>query len=184
MSRAELGDTQLLGRCAAGDRQAFARFFERHAAVVLGVLVRMLGRREEAEEILQEAFLQAWEQAGRYRPERATPRGWLLMLARSRAIDRLRAARARGRREETVWREGGGEVAQPVGSRELEADERRRQLEGALGELPAEQRRCLELAYWEGLSHRQIAERLEQPLGTVKSRVLMGMNKLRQALAP
>ncbi len=178
-------DRELLARIAGGDRQAFTELFDAHAAAILGVLTLLAGRREEAEELLQETFLQAWGEAGRYRAERATPRGWLLMMARSRAIDRLRASGARGRREETVGREltGPGTVA-PVGTANLEADERGRQVRGALDQLPPEQRQAIELAFYEGLSHREVAERLGQPLGTVKSRILLGMGKLRQALSP
>lgn len=144
-----------------------------------------MGRREIGEELLQETFLQAWNEAGRYRPERATPRGWLLMMARSRAIDRLRSRGARARREESVGRElaGTGSV-DPVGTAELERQEVARRVQGALQGLPAEQRQAIELAFYEGLSHARVAARLGQPLGTVKSRILLGMVKLRQALSP
>jgi RNA polymerase sigma-70 factor (ECF subfamily) len=145
----------------------------------------LVGRREVAEELLQETFLQAWGEASRYRAERATPRGWLLMMGRSRAIDRLRSSGARARREETVGRElvGSGAI-EAVGTAHLEAEARGRQVRSALDQLPPEQRQCIELAFYEGLSHRQVAERLGQPLGTVKSRILLGMGKLRQALSP
>ena len=147
--------------------------------------MRMLGRRDEAEEILQEAFLQAWNQAERYRPDRAAPRGWLLMLARSRALDRLRSREARGRREESAAREEDSQGATaPVGTHNLEKEELRLQVASALSSLPAAQRECIELAFYDGLSHSQIADRLDQPLGTVKSRILLGMNKLRQVMAP
>jgi RNA polymerase sigma-70 factor (ECF subfamily) len=180
-------DRRLLARVAGGDRDAFAALFDRHSPVVLGVLARMLRDRAEAEEVLQEAFLQAWQEAAGYRPEGASPRGWLLMLARSRAIDRLRSGRARQRREERTALEDGALSAggePPAGPARVEAAERRRTVGSALAELPEEQRRCIELAYFEGLSHTQIAARLEAPLGTVKSRVLLGMRKLRAVLEP
>ena len=180
-------DRRLVARVAGGDRDAFAALFDRHSPVVLGVLMRMLGDRAEAEEVLQEAFLQAWQDAGDYRPERAGPRGWLLMVARSRAIDRLRSGRARRLREERSALEAGvlsAGTEPPAGPARVEAAERRRTVGSALAELPAEQRRCIELAYFEGLSHTQIAARLEAPLGTVKSRVLLGMRKLRAVLEP
>ena len=136
------------------------------------------------EEILQEAFLQAWERAATYRPERATPKGWLLLMARSRALDRIRSATARGRREKAVYaNETLASVATPRGTERLEAEERSGLLGQALAVLPAEQRKCIELAFLEGLTHRQVAERTGEPLGTVKSRIALGMNKLRQALA-
>ncbi len=178
-------DVELLSRIAARDQGAFARLFDAHSPAVLGMLVQLVGRREVAEELLQETFLQAWSEAGRYRPERASPRGWLLMMARSRAIDRLRASGAAWRREEVVGRELAGSGAQdPVGSSRLEEQERRRAVRAAHDTLPAEQRQAIELAFYGGLSHSQVAERLGAPLGTVKSRILLGMSKLRQVLTP
>ena len=173
-----------MGRVAARDGDAFRALFDEYGSSVLGFLVQMLRDRGQAEEVLQDTFLQAWEQAERYRPERASPRGWLLMIARSRALDRVRAQRSRARREEEV----GGDLSvaagrTPAADEELETSERRSEVSGALEALPDEQRRCIELAFYSGLTHRQIAEQLEQPLGTVKSRILMGMNKLRQSLA-
>jgi RNA polymerase sigma-70 factor (ECF subfamily) len=176
-------EVELMSRIAAGDGEAFALAFERHAPVMLGLLYRILGQRGEAEEVLQEVFLQVWTQADRYDAARSTPRGWMLMLARSRALDRLRRRDARRRREEEASAEGSqSELVPPLGTERLEADERRSRIGAALGLLSPEQRRCIELAFFEGLTHTQIAERLEAPLGTVKSRILLGMNKLRQAL--
>lgn len=178
-------DLLRIGRAAAGDEAAFGELFARHASAVLGLLVRMLGDRAEAEEVLQEAFLQAWRQAERYRAELATPRGWLLMLARSRALDRLRANRSRHAREEVVGEEQvqGGEVDVSA-EEEILAGAQRGRVRAALSELPAEQRRAIQLAFFAGLTHAEIAVRLGEPLGTVKSRILLGMNKLRKALAP
>jgi RNA polymerase sigma-70 factor (ECF subfamily) len=175
-----------MGRIAAGDREAFAELFDRHSPVVLGVLMRLLGNRAEAEEVVQEVFLQAWHQADRYLAERASPRGWLLMLGRSRALDRIRSSRAARAREEALgreqrWAAAGG--SNPTAGLRLEAGERVREVHGALAELPAEQRECIELAYWGGLTQTEIAERTGAPLGTVKSRVMLGMRKLREALS-
>lgn len=185
MNSSELEDVQLMGRIAGGDRAAFSRLFEKHASLVLGVLTRMLGRRDEAEEILQEALLQLWDRSDRYNPKKATPRGWLLLIARSRAIDRIRSRQARTRREEAVTVEPTWHSTQePVGTARLEADQRAGEVTRALTELPREQRQCIELAFFQGLSHSQIANHLEQPLGTVKSRILLGMRKMRDVLAP
>jgi RNA polymerase sigma-70 factor, ECF subfamily len=180
--RTPLNEMDLLRRIATGDGDALSRVFELHSPVVLGLLVRMLGGRAEAEEVLQEVFLQVWMQADRYDEVRSTPRGWILMLARSRALDRLRRRDSTRRREEAAGEEA-GEAIPPVGTERLETLERKRQVTSALGILSPEQRRCIELAFYEGLTHTQIAERLEAPLGTVKSRILLGMNKLRQALS-
>jgi RNA polymerase sigma-70 factor (ECF subfamily) len=176
-------DSWLVGQTAAGDRDAFARLYDRHAALVLGLLTRMLADRGTAEEILQETFLQVWQQARRFRPELGRPRAWILMMARSRALDRLRSQGARARREDAVYRESSAVAAEPAGPAVLESSERRRSVRAALETLPAEQRQALELAFFEGLTHTQIAARLETPLGTVKSRILLGMGKLRQSLA-
>jgi RNA polymerase sigma-70 factor (ECF subfamily) len=176
-------EVDLMSRVACGDGEAFARLFEVHAPVALGLLVRILGGRSEAEEVLQEVFLQVWTQADHYDAARATPRGWILMLARSRALDRLRRRSSLHRREEAAAEEVREEAAPPVGTERLETHERRHRIHSALELLTPEQRRCIELAFFEGLTHSEIAKRLEAPLGTVKSRILLGMNKLRQALS-
>ena len=177
-------EIELMRRIVAGEGGALAEMFDLHSPLVLGLLFRILGRRSEAEEILQEVFLQVWTQADRYEPERASPRGWILMLARSRALDRLRRRESTRRREEEV---AGDAVrfgmVHPVGTERLEEMEQRSRISSALGLLSPEQRHCIELAFFEGLTHTQIAERLQAPLGTVKSRILLGMNKLRQALS-
>lgn len=176
-------EADLIDRVAGGDGEAFARLFEAHAPVALGLLVRILGQRSEAEEALQEVFVQVWTQADRYDESRATPRGWILMLARSRGLDRLRRRSSLQRREEAAAVSVQEEVASPVGTERLESRERHSRVRSALGLLTPEQRRCIELAFFEGLTHTEIAKRLEAPLGTVKSRILLGMNKLRQALS-
>jgi RNA polymerase sigma-70 factor (ECF subfamily) len=176
-------ETELMRRIAAGDGGALAEIFDLHSPVVLGLLFRILGRRSEAEEILQEVFLQVWTQADRYDAERSSPRGWILMLARSRALDRIRRRDSSRRREEEVAGDSRLLAVHPVGTERLEATERRSRVASALGILSPEQRHCIELAFFEGLTHTQIAERLQAPLGTVKSRILLGMNKLRQALS-
>ena len=181
MPVAEDHDVQLIHRIASGDRSMFAELFDRHSPVVLGVLMKMLGRRDLAEEILQDAFLQAWNEASRYRPERGSVRGWLLMIARSRAIDILRSNRSRSQREKLI--SDPNSVEEPIGPIELEQKQDRARVLDALQALSPEQRQCIQLAFWDGLTHRQVAQQLDQPLGTVKSRILLGMNKLRDALS-
>jgi RNA polymerase sigma-70 factor, ECF subfamily len=182
---AEPDDVELLRRVAGGSSEALGAFYDRNAGLVLSVLQRMLGENGEAEEVLQEAFLQVWREARRYDPERSSPRGWLLLLARSRALDRIRAATARQRREEALGREDGGRAraVAPLGSRRLEHLDQRRRIGWALERLPPEQRRVIELAFFHGLSQTEIAAHLETPLGTIKSRALLAMKKLRAILA-
>lgn len=184
MPQSPADDSTLLRRVARGDGQAFAHLYDRYSPQVLGVLVRMIRRRAEAEEMLQEVFLQVWREAARYQPTGATPRGWILMIARSRAIDRLRSSGARERREATVVENDPPlpVTLAPSGPERLEQRERRERVEAALAALPPEQRRAIECAFFEGLTHREAAERLAEPLGTVKSRILLGMRKLRERL--
>jgi RNA polymerase sigma-70 factor (ECF subfamily) len=175
-------DRVLMARIAQGDLEAYADLFDRQAPVVLGVLVRLLRQRSLAEEVLQETFLQAWMQARDYRPELGSPRGWLLLIARSRALDCLRREGSRGRREERVA------LAEPhvlpaTGTARLETLELCARVREGLQRLPPAQQACLALAYWEDLSHPEIARRLEMPLGSVKSRVRLGMRKLGGLLA-
>jgi RNA polymerase sigma-70 factor (ECF subfamily) len=178
-------DSGLLARLARGDRAALGELWDRHAAATLGLLVQILGRGGEAEEVLQETFLQAWQQAGRFDPSRGTARGWLVVMARSRALDRLRSTSSAARRELAVGRD---ELLVPSATdppgRRLEDRERRAGVLAALDDLPPEQRECLLLAFFAGLTHAEIAARLDAPLGTVKSRILLAMRKLRPALAP
>jgi RNA polymerase sigma-70 factor (ECF subfamily) len=175
-------DTDLVAQVALGSEAALSQFYDRYSGPVLGLLTRMLGGGGEAEEVMQEVFLQVWRQAERYRPQLASPRGWLLMMARSRALDRIKACAAVRRREELVL-EDTPETELPLGSRRLEQAERSAQVRQALVGLPADQRQAIELAFFAGLTHSQIAERLGAPLGTIKSRVLLGMRKLRGVLA-
>jgi RNA polymerase sigma-70 factor (ECF subfamily) len=177
-------DIDLITRVARQDREAFAGLFDGHASAALGLLVRMLGARSRAEDLLQEVFLQIWSQAASYRPERSSPRGWILMIARSRALDLLRAQRARLEREENFQRERERDLDDsradtPAPLLRLERRESAVRIGSALDRLPDEQRACIELAFFEGLSHTEIAERLGAPLGTVRSRVKLGMARLR-----
>jgi RNA polymerase sigma-70 factor (ECF subfamily) len=171
------GEELLMGRVAGGDSEAFAELFNRAAPSILGVLVRLLRRRDLAEEALQETFLQGWLQADHYRPELGSPRAWLLSIARSRGLDALRRERARSRREEVVGiRET--RALPPVGTARLESRERQVQVRESLILLPAAQRACLVLAFGRDLAHPAIARELAMPLGSVKSRIRLGMRRL------
>ncbi len=182
-SGSQAEDLESLRRLVSGDQEAAARLYDRHARALYSLILRIVGDEGEAEDVLQEVFVQAFRQAGRYDSSRGAVAAWLLMMARSRAIDRLRARRTRveGRT---------GEVAvlndvpdsQPDASSAMLHEEQTRIVREALAELPLLQRMAIELAYYEGLSHTEIAQRLEQPLGTVKTRIRLGLLKLRDVL--
>lgn len=172
-------DEQLLEASAAGDQAAFARLFRRHASHILGFLINMLKDRELAEEVAQEVFLQAWRRAEAFDPARASARSWLFLIARSRAKDAQRSNSARQRREQ----ERASEDIRMSGRNPAREFEARASVRSALGVLSSEQRECVTLAFFEGLSIAQIARRLSIPLGTAKSRYRYGLNKLREAFA-
>jgi RNA polymerase sigma-70 factor (ECF subfamily) len=165
-----------MARIAVGDQQAFAELFDSRAPLILGVLIRMLGQNGEAEEVLQEVFLQAWMEADRYRPCDSSITGWLLLLARSRGIDRIRRREARSRRELADHTNRALEICLDPSGRVHD----RLQVGRALEQLPVTQRTCIELAYYLGLSHSEIAARLALPLGTVKSRIKLGVQRLQE----
>lgn len=176
-------DLDTLERMARGDGGAVAELYDRHARPVYSLALRILQDAADAEDVVQEVFAQAWLQASRYDAARGAVAAWLLTTARSRAIDRLRARRAR-----PDLPSGALPAIDPVDSNRLPdaqllSAEHVARVRSALSELPMLQRTALELAYYEGLSHAEIAARLEQPLGTVKTRIRLAMIKLRESLA-
>jgi RNA polymerase sigma-70 factor (ECF subfamily) len=177
-------DLESLRLLVSGDQGAAARLYDRHSRALYSLILRILGDEGEAEDVLQEVFVQAFRQAGRYDASRGAVAAWLLMMARSRAIDRLRTRRTR-----VEGRTGEVQVlndlpdAQPDAASVIIGEEQTRLVRHALAELPLVQRVAIELAYYEGLSHTEIAERLEQPLGTIKTRIRLGLLKLRDELA-
>lgn len=166
----------LIQRIAQGDRDAFGHFYDRYAPLVFTFAVRLLGDRFEAEDLLQEVSLQAWSQAGNYSPDRGSPEAWILNITRSRGIDRLRSLR---RRKRGVVLLGGRGETPDSGTAESDA---RLTVHGRLAELPEAQRKVLEMAYFDGLTQSEIAARLGQPLGTVKTRMRAGLERLRGVL--
>jgi RNA polymerase sigma-70 factor (ECF subfamily) len=180
----DVDDQEDLRRLAAGDGDAAARLYDRHVRAVYSLALRIVNDEGDAEDVVQEVFAQAWRQAARYDASRGAVVAWLLMMARSRAIDKLRSARARpdsrGVDDPRAIDEMPA-VVRDAPSRIIDA-ENARLAQRALAELPLLQRLVIELAYYEGLTQREIADRLEQPLGTVKSRLRLGLLKLRDAL--
>jgi RNA polymerase sigma-70 factor (ECF subfamily) len=174
------GDATLVFSMARGDRDALATLYDRYATVLLAVGMRILGDRREAEDLLHDVFLDSWRRAGDYDAARGSVRTWLILRMRSRALDRRRAVGfARVVSIENTGlvedREAHGEDVSFVPDR--------MKLHRALQGLPPEQRRVLELGYFEGLSSSEISVRLEAPIGTIKSRVAAALSKLRAGLS-
>ncbi len=170
-------DETLLARAGEGDRAAFAAFYDRHAARALGLLVKLLCDRAAAEDVLQETFLQVWSRAAQFDMSRGSPLVWLLMIARSRAADyRRRRTVPQGVIPDSTT----AEVESPHGA--VERSELRSRTHGALESLPSDQRIAIRLAFYEGLTHVEIAQKQELALGTVKTRIRLGMRRLRELL--
>ena len=175
VSRMESPQSQtLLRRLAAGDTEALGEFYDLYAGLVNGLALRILHDASDAEDVVQEVFVQAWRQASRFDVSRGTPEAWLCTMARTRALDRLR--RRVSRREDP-------EEAAPAPTTTPRSAEAIAVCK-ALGGLSADQRRALDLAYYEGLTQTEIAARLGEPLGTVKTRIRTAMIRLREVLGP
>jgi len=177
-------EAALVRAVAGGDERAFASLYDRYSPILFGLLVRILHSRAEAEDVLQEVFLQVWQQARSFDASRGRAFTWLVTLARSRAIDRLRALDSR----ERAARRSAADATPPASGGEEWADdaaaraERAAAVRGALAELPEEQRQVLLLAYLDGMSQSEIAAAKGQPLGTVKTRTRAGLKKLSELL--
>ncbi|MFO0649187.1 MAG: sigma-70 family RNA polymerase sigma factor [Polyangiales bacterium] len=174
----------LLERAARGDRDAVMSLYDRFAPVLLAVAMRIAGGRAEAEDIVQEVFARAWREAATFDRARGSAVAWLVTLTRNRAIDAVRSRKRRARHEDDQTREEPA-VAPPSSTPELAVvdAERAAAVRVALESLRPEQRQVLELAYFSGLSHSEIAERLGQPLGTVKTRIAQAVKRLRDELS-
>lgn len=170
-------DPELFARIAAGDRDAFGLFYDRYAPVLFAFCVRILKDARDAEDVLQEAFVQVWRDARRFDATRASVKTWLFTIARSRALDRWRSRHSIERRfsaasDESLDRAGAGESGQ-------EAAALRDYVSRCLEKLSANEQAVLRLAYFDGYTQEEIAARLNEPLGTVKSRTRSGLAKLR-----
>jgi RNA polymerase sigma-70 factor, ECF subfamily len=182
-------DRDLLARASEGDQQAISALYDRYGGVLYAVAYRVAGQRADAEDAVVEAFTQAWRDASRFDASRGSVAGWLAMIARSRALDIVRARIRRDRitasassQESQGSPAMGSWGADPADS--LDTTERQQQVQAALETLSPPQRQAIELAFFEGLSQSEIAQRLQEPLGTIKTRVRLGMQKLRESLRP
>jgi RNA polymerase sigma-70 factor (ECF subfamily) len=186
-SDASASDRALVERLSNGDEHALGELYDRHAGLVLALARAIVGTEAEAEDVAEEVFIQLWTGAERFDPERGAVRSWLAAMARSRALDHVRArerrssahARAAARDPEGV----AVDLSEPEPTdRPAERAEMRGALDRALAALNDDQRRAIELAYFSGLSQSEIAGRLGEPLGTIKTRIRDGMSRLRDAL--
>ena len=173
-------DRTVLDAVRRGDQRSLEELYRRHSPRLYALLLRMLRETADAEEVLQETFIDAWRRAGEYSASRGSVEAWLITIARSRAIDRIRNRGARLRlvkqREQLATADAAPQPEPP----DVHAQTRLRK---ALGTLPPEQRRALELAYWDGLSQSEISRETGDPLGTVKTRVRLGLQRLAELLA-
>jgi RNA polymerase sigma-70 factor (ECF subfamily) len=177
-------DQDLMKGIRAGEESALSDLYGRHSRLVYSLVLRITGDTRRAEELTQDVFWQIWRQAAHYDAARGTPVAWMTMMARSRALDFLRSAEAR--RIKLVKPEAVESLdlsTESRGDEDLLLEERSRKVREALGNLPEVQRQALELAYFGGLSQSDIAERLQQPLGTIKTRIRQAMMKMREGLA-
>jgi RNA polymerase sigma factor (sigma-70 family) len=179
-SLAHLSDEAVVGLVAASDEQALGELYDRFGRVAYGLALRIVRDDALAQDAVQEAFLTIWRNADRFLAERGTARTWILTLVHRRTVDLVR--REDRRRGEPL--ESAPEPAAPEQTEdEVELGHRRRAVQEALRRLPAEQREALELGYYGGLTQSELAERLDQPLGTIKSRMFTGLARLRDLLA-
>ncbi len=166
-------------RIAAGDQAALASLWDATNSLIYGMALRILGNPADAEEVTLDIYTQAWRDASNFDERRGSAVAWLMTMARSRAIDRLRSDANRSRREEPL-----ADLSAPAAAQAPVQPGVGREVHAALKTLAPEQREAIELAYWYGYSHSELAARLGQPLGTVKTRIRTGMMKLRSQLGP
>ncbi len=180
-------DAALVSAMARGDQQAAARVYDRHVATVFGLALRMLGEVADAEEVAVDVFAQAWREAARFDGTRGSVVGWLTTIARTRSLDMIRSRKRRDRATDSAGTMLDAPAAMGEGFKRpdalVEDADRASAVSLALRALPDTQRDAIELAFFEGLTHPEVAERLREPLGTVKTRIRLGMHKLRDSLA-
>ena len=183
-SERDQGLVSLVGRVATGDQSALAALYDATNRFVYSLVLRVLGDMSSAEDVLIDVYTQVGRKAASYDAFRGAPLAWIATIARSRAIDRLRSSHQDQYRQESLDVLGEATANSSSPEEFASASERQKLVREALNLLTVEQRQVIELAYYSGLSHGEVAEKLNQPLGTVKTRTRLGMMKLREALAP
>ena len=173
-----LADEDLISLVGDGDAEAFALLYDRHSRAAYSLAYRLMNGRQAAEDLLQDSFIKVWRSAGGYRVGRGSARTWILSIVRNRAIDQFRSDASRRRTRDEV--EASTPTSYPSEAfAETWRNTQQEQMREVLKMLPQEQLRILELAYFSGYTHVEIAERLSLPLGTVKGRMRLGLEKLR-----
>jgi RNA polymerase sigma-70 factor (ECF subfamily) len=176
-------DARLISRIAAGDDSAFDMLYKRFSRSLYGMAYRMMNDAKEAEDVLQEGFTYIWRKAATFDPTRSSPFAWAVMITRNKAIDRLRVRqRLEKLREKVISEEAFYQDKDETSANEPALRERGTLIRSALHQIPEEQRQALELSFFSGLTHEQIAERLDTPLGTIKARIRRGLLRLRDCL--
>ncbi len=170
-----MDESAILASVEAGDKDAFGRLYDRFTPMLYSLALRILGNPADAEDVIQLTWVQVWRTAGRYEARRGSVASWLATIVRSRALDRTRMAAVRARAEAAAPPPASGSAVAPF-------EEERARVRRALEQLDAKQRKALELAYFEGLAHTEVASRLEAPLGTVKAWIRRGLLRLRDSL--
>ena len=176
-------DIELLRCISEGDRYAFSCFYDNYSRLLFSIAFRILNDQKEAEDVLQEVFLQIWDKAGSYKPELGKPSSWAVTLTRNKAIDYIRAGQRRSRllelaSTELLVRQPGAAAA----NESVRSRDGTELITSAVSELPEDQRRAIEMAFFTGLTQHEISETLQEPLGTIKARIRRGMMKLRGRL--
>jgi RNA polymerase sigma-70 factor (ECF subfamily) len=175
--------TSLLQQAASGDQQAFASLYDETSSLVYSLAMRMLSNVEDAEEVTLDVYSQAWRIAKTFDASRGTVTAFLMTMTRTRALDKIRARASRQKNVDPMPVHFDAPSADESPEDQSATSEQRRIVRNALAQLPADQRRALELAYFQGMSHAELAQALGEPLGTVKTRIRLGMIKLRELLA-
>ncbi len=185
--RPELSEEiDLITRVAARDREAFSRLYDNYAGVLYTMALRVLNNPDDAQDVLQDVFVQIWDKAASYDVSRGKPLTWAITMTRNKAIDRLRSTQRRLRLRDDVESETEvfTQAGNPGAAEEVYAHESNEIVRNAVMQLSDEQREAIELAFFKGLTQHEIADRLNQPLGTIKARIRRGMIKLRTIIKP
>ncbi len=179
-------EIDLLAKTGRGDRASFEQLYDRYAGVLFSTAYRVLNDQEAAEDVLQDVFVQIWEKAPTYDPSRGKPLTWAVTMTRNKSIDRLRSAQRRYRLHDEVERET--EIMEQTPDRSspdaVDTSEHSKIVHSAVMQLSKEQRQAIELAFFSGLTQAEIAEKLNEPLGTVKARIRRGMMRLKEIISP